>query len=194
MSTLKRENEMENLKYLLGTALTDALKELVGQPLKQIDFQQVIPNGKVGTLPVTIWAGDHAVTIAYGSDEFPISPFDYYPLSDLQQSPNPSGPASGSDRLVHLKGQPLQQIDIVRTHVNGFYRTEQFLDIEMDLSLILRAERGFIALQRTYLDDFAVDIQLGAENDDVILIAPDFSGESDLEYRYEVQLEVIPLT
>jgi hypothetical protein len=64
----------------------------------------------------------------------------------------------------------------------------------MDLSLILRAERGFIALQRTYLDDFAVDIQLGTEQDDVALIAPDFSGETDLEYRYDVQLEVISLT
>jgi hypothetical protein len=45
---------------------------------------------------------------------------------------------------------------------------------------------------RTYLDDFAVDIELGTEHDDVVPIAPDFSGETDLEYRYDVQLEVIP--
>ncbi len=64
----------------------------------------------------------------------------------------------------------------------------------MDLSLILRSERGFIALHRTYLDDFAVDIQLGTEHDEVVLIAPDFPGETDLEYRYEVQLEIIPLS
>jgi len=194
MSTLKRENEMENLKYLLSETLTKELKGLIGQPLKQIDFNKVIPNGKVGTMPLTIWAGDKAATITYGSDEFPISPFDYYPLSDLQSSPSPSVPARGSDRLVHLQGQPLQKIDIVRTRVLGFYQGEQFLDVEMDLSMILRAERGFIALQRTYLDDFAVDIQLGTEQDDVALIAPDFSGETDLEYRYDVQLEVISLT
>ena len=86
------------------------------------------------------------------------------------------------------------KIDIVRIRVQGFYQSEQFLDIEMDLSLILRAERGFIALQRTYLDDFAVNIQLGTERDNVALIAPDFSGETDLEYRYDVQTEVISLT
>jgi hypothetical protein len=183
-----------SVKYLLDPELIEGLRSLLRQPLIQVDFEKVIPSGKVGTLPLTIWAGDKAVTIAYGSDEFPISPFDHYPLSDLQSSPNPSELAKGSDRLVYLKGQPLQQIDIVRTRVRGFYRSKQFLDIEMDLSLILRSERGFIALQRTYLDDFAVDIQRGTEHDEVVLVAPDFSGETDLEYRYDVQLEIIPLS
>lgn len=187
------ERELEYLKYLFDAALTDALKELIGQPLQQIDFQKLLPNGKVGTLPMTIWAGDDAVTITYGSDEFPISPFDYYPLSNLQQSLNPPAPARGSNRLMHLKGQSLRQIDIVRTRVKGFYTNEQFLDIEMDLSLIFRSDRGFIALQRTYLDDFAFDIQRGTEDDELVLISPDFSGEADLQYRYDVQLELIPL-
>jgi hypothetical protein len=135
------------VKYFLGPELIEGLRSLIGQALKQIDFKKVIPNGKVGALPLTIWAGDKAATITYGSDEFPIAPFDYYPLSDLLPSPSPSVPARGSDRHVHLKGQRLRKIEIVRTRVLDFYLGEQFLDVEMDLSLILRTERGFIALQ-----------------------------------------------
>lgn len=185
---------MEHLTFHLDAYLVADLNGLLGRPLMQVDFRKVIPNGTVGTLPMTMWAGGEAVTIAYGSDEFPISPFDFYPLSNLTQSINPSQPAKGSDTVVHLQGQALTHIDIVRAKVRGFFQDNQFLDIEVDLSVVLRTDAGFIALQRTYLDDFAVNISLGGKDDALELIAPDFSGETDHEYRYDVELDVLSLT
>jgi hypothetical protein len=55
------------VKYLLNQELIEGLRSLISQPLVQVDFKKVIPNGTVGTMPLTIWAGDQAVTITYGS-------------------------------------------------------------------------------------------------------------------------------
>ena len=83
---------------------------------------------------------------------------------------------------------------MIRVGVKGFYNNNEFLDLEMDLSLVLHTELGFIALQRTYLDDFAVNIQLGSSGDELKLLLPSFDDETDLEYRYEITHSVITLT
>ena len=185
---------MEKLIYFLDDGLIEDLKNLIGQPLRQIEFREIIPSGKVGALPMTVWAGDVPVTIGYGSDEFPISPYDYYPLSYLVQKPNPLEPSRGTNRVIHLKNQTLTEVEIVRAVVKGYFNSRQFLDIAIDLSFVFYTENGFVSLQRTFLDDFAVDIQLGQNDDEVTLVTPDFTGETDLEYRYEASLEVFPLS
>ena len=185
---------MEKMKYYLDSEFAINLKELIGKPLKQVDFEKIIQNCSSGSLPITIWAGDRGVAIHYGVDEFPISPFDDYPLSYLVQGETPEHPKSGTDRLVHLRNQRLSKVGVIRVGVKGFYNNNEFLDLEMDLSLVLHTELGFIALQRTYLDDFAVNIQLGSSGDELKLLLPSFDDETDLEYRYEITHSVITLT
>ena len=96
--------------------------------------------------------------------------------------------------MIHLKNQTLTEVEIVRAVVKGYFNSRQFLDIAIDLSFVFYTENGFVSLQRTFLDDFAVDIQLGQNDDEVTLVTPDFTGETDLEYRYEASLEVFPLS
>lgn len=186
---------MEQVAFLLHDSTLLNLRGLIGLPLRQIDFQGIIPSGTVGALPLTFWAGDLGVSIGVESDEFPISPFDFCPVISFVEIRSDSEPSQSSGRILHLQDQRLLDIEIVRWSVKGFHAGGQFLDMVLDLGFVLRTNSGFISLQRTFAGDFAVDIQLGTHGDVVTIVSPaDFCGAEDEGYRYDVKYEVISLS
>lgn len=185
---------MTTITHIIKGKLQMELGGLVGQPMRQIEFAELIPNGNSGTYPLTIWTKDRGVAIAIEGDEFPISEADSYPLSYMVLDHCHEAPEEGTNRIVYLKGDILKSVEVVRVTVDAFKNNDQFLHLTVDNGLIFRTNDGYIALQRTYLDDFAVDVELGTSQDEPVIMLPQFDEETDLLYRFEVSGECVKIS
>lgn len=184
---------MESKMHCFENQAIFKLKTLIGKDFDQIEFRELIPSGKAGVLPITIRTSNDQLTLTSESSEFPITPSEYWPMSYFAIAEERPPRRTDSDRIIFLHGREIKNFQVVRTRVVGSQFGVPFMSITADTGLFIEFEEGSISLQKTYLDDFGVDIELIESKRVADIVIPNFHGEEDLEYRYESTGELISL-